>query len=374
MNKEQNIEALFSQPALQISLIVALLLITGCLLYYLKYSRSQSLHSTSTQPLEKKEIPSSTLSDVEEIRTLDQKAWLQRLRGGLEKTRNALLDNLQSLFRGQGPINEEVLSKLHETLYRSDISVRTVDRLTDHLKKKLKDQSQQESSWEPIKKILSEEMVQILDLPYETETKKPHVILVIGVNGVGKTTTIGKLAAHYLAENKSVLLCAADTYRAAAIDQLEIWGKRLGVKVIAHQEGSDPAAVAYDSVKAAVARDVDVLLIDTAGRLHNKRHLMDELAKITKVMKREIPEAPHETYLVLDATTGQNAMMQLRSFQEITKITGICLTKLDGTAKGGVILGLADEYKIPIKYVGVGEKASDLRKFQARDFVESLLS
>lgn len=365
-----------SEPFLTNSIVLfflvgATIVLTGLLFYYLKNKK----RSQPTPPqVDNAKKASAPLSDVDEIKNLDQGAWLQKLRTGLDKTRNALLSNLQNLFQGN-PINEDMLNTLHETLYRSDISAKAVDRLLAHLRLKLKENRQKDVKWESIKETLSEEMERILEIPsVPTQITGPQIVLVIGVNGVGKTTTIGKLAAHYLAENKSVLLCAADTYRAAAIDQLQIWGTRLGVKVVAHQEGSDPAAVVFDSVKAAVARGVDVLLIDTAGRLHNKKHLMDELAKITRVMKKEIPDAPHETLLVLDATTGQNALMQLRSFQEITKITGICLTKLDGTAKGGVILGLADEFQIPIKYIGVGEKSSDLRKFEAKDFVRSLLS
>jgi fused signal recognition particle receptor len=208
--------------------------------------------------------------------------------------------------------------------------------------------------------------------PLKKPTEGPWVILVVGVNGVGKTTSIGKLAARFLSEDKKVLLAAADTYRAAAIDQLQVWGERLGVDVIAHKQGSDPAAVAYDAVKAAIARNSDVLLIDTAGRLHSKNDLMKELQKIYKVIGKDLPGAPHESWLVVDATTGQNAVQQVKAFTEVASLTGLISTKLDGTAKGGVLIGISDTFKLPIRYVGVGEKATDLHEFKAADYVDSL--
>ncbi len=357
---------ILDKPILLLFLFGGLSLLIGTLFYAFKLRKQK-------EPNQKNFTSERPLTDIEEIQKLDQASWLLKLREGLGKTRQALLINLQNLFQGN-TLSEELLNSLHETLYRSDISAKAVDRLIHHLKDTLKATQEKNPSWDFVKTHLSEEIERILDIPNVSINASPKIILIVGVNGVGKTTTIGKLAAHYLAENKSVLICAADTYRAAAIDQLQIWGQRLGVKVIAHQEGSDPAAVAFDSVKAAVSRKSDILLIDTAGRLHNKKHLMDELAKITRVIKKEIPDAPHETLLVIDATTGQNAFMQVRAFQELTKLTGICLTKLDGTAKGGVVIGLAEEFRIPIKYIGVGEKSSDLRSFQAKDFVKSLFS
>jgi fused signal recognition particle receptor len=212
------------------------------------------------------------------------------------------------------------------------------------------------------------------DTPLNKPAEGPFVILVVGVNGVGKTTSIGKLAAHYVAEGKSVMLCAGDTFRAAAIEQLQVWGERIGVPVIKHQQGADPASVAFDAVKAAKARGVDVLLIDTAGRLHNKTELMDELAKVKRVITKEMPAAPHETWLVIDATTGQNAVQQVKAFGELVQLSGLVVTKLDGTAKGGVIIGIKQKFKLPIRYIGVGEKAKDLKEFSARDFAESLFA
>jgi len=208
--------------------------------------------------------------------------------------------------------------------------------------------------------------------PFVTVDKKPFVLLVIGVNGVGKTTTIGKLAARFKAQGKSVMLCAADTFRAAAIEQLQVWGERNDVPVIKQHAGADPASVAFDGVQAAKSRGVDILIIDTAGRLHSKTELMAELSKINKSIGKDLPGAPHETWIVLDATTGQNAVQQCKAFSDVTSLTGIVVTKLDGTAKGGVIVGIADQFKLPIRFIGVGEKATDLKEFQATEFVESL--
>ena len=365
----QLLENVNAHPILLLIVLSAIILLSG----YVFSKRRKKVIDTPRPKTDHAPPQAREAAEVEDIQQLDQGTWLKRRREGLGKTRTALVSNLQALFSSE-KLDEKTLGSLHETLYRSDISAGAVDRLVSQVRMDLKQVSDSEPLWEHIKRSLSDEMVKILDIPFVSPDTKPKFILVIGVNGVGKTTTIGKLAAQYLAENKSVLICAADTFRAAAIDQLQVWGQRLGVKVIAHQEGSDPAAVVFDSVQAAKARGVDVLLIDTAGRLHNKRHLMDELAKITRVIQREIPDAPHESLLVLDATTGQNAMMQVKAFQEITKITGICVTKLDGTAKGGVVIGLADSFRIPIQYIGVGEKASDLQKFAAKDFVQSLLS
>ena len=255
----------------------------------------------------------------------------------------------------------------------SDVGVKTTERLMADVRKGIKKKAI--NTPEDLKPFLAEKISEIL-LTGSDETRiaaaGPTVLLVIGVNGVGKTTTIGKLAAYYKEQGKSVMLAAADTFRAAAIDQLQIWGERTGVPVIRHEEGSDPAAVAFDAVKAARARDVDVLLIDTAGRLHTKSNLMEELKKINRVIQREIAEAPHETLLVLDATTGQNAISQADLFQKAAAITGIVLTKLDGTAKGGVIIGLKSELAMPVKWIGVGEGVDDLRPFNAREFSRAL--
>lgn len=261
-------------------------------------------------------------------------------------------------------------------MYRADLGAGTTDQLIKLIKEKLLPQSAQ-PSWEQICDFLQTEIAAIMGnvsaKPLNTPEKGPLVILVVGVNGVGKTTSIGKLAAYFKSEGKSVLLCAADTFRAAAIEQLQAWGQRLNVDVIKHQAGSDPAAVAYDAVKAATARDIDVVIIDTAGRLHNKLELMDELGKIKRIIGRDIPEAPHETLLVLDATTGQNAVMQVKAFSEVVPVTGLIVTKLDGTAKGGVIVGISEKYHLPIRFIGIGEKAEDLRPFSAADFAGSIL-
>lgn len=334
----------------------------------------KDLQSQVVQTLSRPEP--ETLSPVsslgEELKTLDESSWLSRLKDGLSKTRLSLQESLGGLFQKKISINESLLESIHETLYRCDIGVMTIDKLVDNLRKSF--QPTQELSWPDVKQVLAIESERILNAAISTSASDecPKVILIVGVNGVGKTTTIGKLAAHYLSQNKSVLLCAADTYRAAAIDQLKVWGDRLGVKVISHQQGSDPAAVAYDAVAAAKARNIDVVLIDTAGRLHNKNHLMEELNKINKVISKDIPNAPHETFLVLDATTGQNAFMQVKAFKEVVKLSGLCVTKLDGTAKGGVVIGIVDQFKVPVKFIGVGEKAGDLRQFNAKDFVDSL--
>ena len=312
-------------------------------------------------------------SDIDEILSTDKKSWVARLRTGLSKTRDNLKNSIESIFTGRTTLSSDVLEQIHEVLYRADVGVATTDKLVDKLRTKIgKDQA---ASWDIVSHVLKQEATEILklsDTPLVIPDKKPWVILVVGVNGVGKTTTIGKLSAHFRAQNKTVLLAAADTFRAAAIDQLQVWGARLGVEVIAHKQGSDPAAVAYDGVKAAIARGTDVLIIDTAGRLHSKNELMDELGKIYRVIGKDLPGAPHETWLVIDATTGQNAVMQVKAFSEAAKVSGLVVTKLDGTAKGGVILGIADQFRIPVRYVGVGEKAVDLRPFVAAEYAESM--
>lgn len=320
--------------------------------------------------------PASSQPPAEQI---SRESWLAALTKGLARSRQALTSSLKDLFSTNQKIDGQVLEKIHETLYRADVGVKTTDRLIDSLKRKFAaDASSGETDWSSVKSHLIEEITAILSLDgaaqplNENPNEKPHVVLIVGVNGVGKTTTIGKLTARRLAAGRKVLLAAADTFRAAAIEQLEVWGKRLGVDVIRQQQGSDPAAVAYDGLKAAMARQTDLLIIDTAGRLHSKTELMDELAKIHRVLGRDLPGAPHETWLVIDATTGQNAANQVRAFKEAAKITGLIVTKLDGTAKGGVIIGIADQFKIPIRYIGVGEKAEDLQPFDAADFAKAL--
>ena len=299
--------------------------------------------------------------------------FFDRLKKGLAKTRETFTNKIEKLIIGYADIDDDLLDDLEETLIMSDVGVKTTERLMADVRKGIK--KKDINTPEDLKPFLAEKISEILSTGSD-ETRiasaGPTVLLVIGVNGVGKTTTIGKLAAYYKEQGKSVMLAAADTFRAAAIDQLQIWGDRTGVPVIRHEEGSDPAAVAFDAVKAARARSIDVLIIDTAGRLHTKSNLMEELKKINRVIQREIAEAPHETLLVLDATTGQNAISQADLFQKAAAITGIVLTKLDGTAKGGVIIGLKSELSMPVKWIGVGEGVDDLRPFIAKDFARAL--
>ena len=299
--------------------------------------------------------------------------FFDRLKKGLAKTRETLTNKIEKLIIGYADIDDDLLDDLEEALIMSDVGVKTTEKLMADVRKGIK--KKEINTPEDLKPFLAEKISEILSTGSD-ETRiaaaGPTVLLVIGVNGVGKTTTIGKLAAYYKEQGKSVMLAAADTFRAAAIDQLQIWGDRTGVPVIRHEEGSDPAAVAFDAVKAARARNIDVLIIDTAGRLHTKSNLMEELKKINRVVQREIAEAPHETLLVLDATTGQNAISQADLFQKTAAITGIVLTKLDGTAKGGVIIGLKAELSMPVKWVGVGEGVDDLRPFNAQEFSRAL--
>jgi fused signal recognition particle receptor len=300
---------------------------------------------------------------------------LSLLHSGLSKTRTALLSNLEPLFTQGQTISPETLEHLHEVLYRADIGAATADKLVAHVKSAYA--RDKEVAWPEIKTLLQEKITELLrSTPQEASlnypAEGPLVVLVVGVNGVGKTTSIGKLAAHFIGQNKKVLLCAADTYRAAAIDQLKVWGERLGIETIAQQQGSDPAAVAFDAVNAAVKRAYDVVFIDTAGRLHNKNNLMAELDKIKRVVGKALVGAPHETWLIVDATTGQNAVQQVKAFKEVAHISGIVVTKLDGTAKGGILIGISDEFSLPIRFVGIGEKASDLRSFDAKEYAAGI--
>lgn len=361
-------------------IIAGLLIFTGivALSILLEKSRDgeQKAHADTQQLTSSPSIEEANKAEasvVKEIKDTDNASWLSRLQHGLSKTRHSLQSSMSTLFQGK-KIDESTLETLHETLFRSDIGVATADKLVEHVNKSLKGKN---SNWEEVKTELHQAAYEIMgskNSPLNLPSSGPQVILVVGVNGVGKTTSIGKLAAHFMSQDKTVLLCAADTFRAAAIDQLKVWGERLGTKVIAHQQGSDPAAVAYDGVKAAIARDTDVLIIDTAGRLHSKNDLMQELNKIKRVIGKDLPDAPHETWLVIDATTGQNAFQQVKAFDEVAKLTGIVVTKLDGTAKGGVIIGISDQFKHPIRYIGVGEKASDLREFNPKDYLDSLFA
>ena len=297
--------------------------------------------------------------------------FFQKISEGLKKTKENMMQKVNQIFSSFRPVDEELFEELEETLIMSDVGMVTAEEVCDRLRKGVKERGITDSG--EVKALLQEILTEMMegDTSLNISTK-PSVILVIGVNGVGKTTTIGKLAANLTAEGKKVILGAADTFRAAAIDQLQIWADRAGVEMVRQSEGSDPAAVVFDTIAAGKARGADVVICDTAGRLHNKKNLMDELSKISRVIKREAPDSDLEVLLVLDATTGQNAVIQARTFKEAAGLTGIILTKLDGTAKGGVVIAIKQELQIPIKYVGVGEKIDDLQPFVPEDFVAAL--
>lgn len=294
---------------------------------------------------------------------------------GLLKTRTSLLEKIGNLLSRKSSIDPELLDEMEEILIQADVGVQTTMLMMSKIRERVK-QENLESSPESIIRLLKEEMLSILGTETEcidVSSSKPFVIMVLGVNGTGKTTTIAKLAARFSKEGKKVILAAGDTFRAAAVDQLEIWSQRVGkIDLIKHQEGSDPSAVAFDAIQAGIARGADVVIIDTAGRLHTKRNLMEELKKMKRVADKALPGAPHEILLVIDATTGQNALSQVRQFKEAVDVTGIALTKLDGTAKGGIIIAIKSEFGIPVKVVGVGEKLTDLEDFSPKDFVDAL--
>ena len=295
-----------------------------------------------------------------------------KLKEGLTKTRDNIVSGIENVFSGFSSIDDDFYDELEEILIMGDIGVRATEEIIEELKEKDKEQKVKEP--QQCKQLLIDTIKEKMDLgenAYDFENRK-SIVMLIGVNGVGKTTSVGKLAGHLKAMDKKVIMAAADTFRAAAIEQLTEWANRTGVDIISQSEGSDPAAVIYDSIAAARARNADVLLCDTAGRLHNKKNLMEELRKIDRVIEREYPDAYRENLIVLDATTGQNALAQLREFKEVTDITGIILTKMDGTAKGGIAVAIQAEYGIPVKYVGVGEKVEDLQKFNSNDFVNAL--
>jgi fused signal recognition particle receptor len=303
----------------------------------------------------------------------EKKGFFQRLKQGLFKTHQGLVSKIDQLIAGKKKIDDDLLAELEEILITSDIGVKTTQELLHNVAVKVQRKELEDADL--LKKNLQEQMLHILsqqENPLNLSATRPFVIMVIGVNGTGKTTTIGKMAQKFKAQGKSVLLVAADTFRAAAIEQLEIWGQRAGCDVIKQKSGSDPSAVVFDGLKAAKSRGIDVVIVDTAGRLHTKVNLMEELKKVKRIMGREIPGAPHEILLVLDATTGQNSISQAKMFNQAVGVTGIALTKLDGTAKGGILIAISDELKIPLRYIGIGEKLDDLREFNARDFVEAL--
>jgi len=308
-----------------------------------------------------------------------KKEQKESLDQGLQKTKAGFFDKLTKVIAGKSTVDEEVLDDLENALVSADVGVDTTIKIIDGIEKRVAKDKYINTS--ELNRILKEEIQDVLvDSPVDTSyisyelpsTHKPHVILIVGVNGAGKTTTIGKLAHNFALNGKKVLLGAADTFRAAAVEQLDIWSQRAKVAIVKHSMGADPSAVAFDAVQSAVAKDMDVVLIDTAGRLHNKIHLMDELSKIKRSVNKALPGSPHEVLLVLDGSTGQNALEQARQFTAATDVTAIAITKLDGTAKGGVVLAIADQFKIPVKFIGVGEKATDLLVFDKKEFVDSL--
>ncbi|MEI3059839.1 MAG: signal recognition particle-docking protein FtsY [Oscillospiraceae bacterium] len=299
--------------------------------------------------------------------------FFSKIKEGLTKTRKAMAETLGNVFSGFSNLDDDFYDELEECLILADLGVETAGRAVESLRRRVKEEKIREP--EEAKAALKDILVEMLDVG-DTRLRldtQPSVVLVIGVNGVGKTTTIGKLAKQLGDQGKRVLMCAGDTFRAAAADQLEIWAGRTGADIVRQHEGADPAAVVYDGIQAAKARHANVILCDTAGRLHNKANLMNELSKISRIIDRELPEADKEVLLVLDATTGQNGLLQAKQFKEIAGVTAMALTKLDGTAKGGIVIAVADALQIPVKYIGVGEKAEDLMPFDARDFVDALL-
>ena len=298
-------------------------------------------------------------------------SFFEKLKRGLAKTKNLLFKPFADLFKNLRRIDEDLMEELEEILICADVGISTTEEILNTLRREIKERGLKDS--DEVKELLKEIMHGMIgdgeDINY---CDGITVVLIIGVNGVGKTTSIGKIAASLKREHKKVVVAAADTFRAAAIDQLEVWTKRAGVDLIKHSEGSDPAAVVFDAINAAKKREADVLIIDTAGRLHNKKNLMDELAKIDRVITRELPESSRETMLVLDSTTGQNAINQAKEFKNAANITGLVLTKLDGTAKGGIVFSIKKELDIPVKFIGVGEQIDDMEKFNANDFINAL--
>ncbi|MDF2672794.1 MAG: ftsY [Clostridiales bacterium] len=300
-------------------------------------------------------------------------SWLDKLKDGLSKTRNNIAEKVENLLSFSKNIDEELFEELEEILITSDIGVKTTAKIIEMLRKRIKERKINET--DKVKELLKEIIIEITgeEIKNIVPKKIPAVYMVVGVNGVGKTTSIGKMAFHLKNKGYKVMMAAGDTFRAAAIDQLEVWGVRAGVEVIKHKEGSDPAAVIYDAIQSAKAKNIDILICDTAGRLHNKKNLMEELRKINRVVDREYSNAYRQTFLVLDATTGQNALLQAKEFIEVADVDGLILTKLDGTAKGGVVIAINDELSIPVKMIGVGEGIDDLQEFDPKAFADVIL-
>lgn len=370
--------------------------------WFTKKKKGDNIEQEETKPLSEAVIPEPALeeaSDVafqepeaekisdeapqtEEVNMEDampqteevqKKGFFKRLKEGLTKTRNNISESFNNLFKAS-ELDDDFYEELEETLVMSDMGYETTERIVEDLKQRVKEEHIKEAQAcrDLVINIIRDQM-QVDETAYDFEQKKT-VMLVIGVNGVGKTTSIGKLAAQYKAQGKKVMMAAADTFRAAAIDQLKTWANRAGVDIIAQNEGADPSAVVYDAVAAAKNRNTDILLIDTAGRLHNKKNLMDELAKMRRIITREYPEANVESLIVLDGTTGQNALEQARQFSSVTEINGIIITKLDGTAKGGIAIAIQSELNVPVKYIGIGEKIEDLQRFDPNSYVNALFS
>ncbi|NLI82211.1 MAG: signal recognition particle-docking protein FtsY [Deltaproteobacteria bacterium] len=331
------------------------------------------LGEAAEEPLDRVDSPDSQVEQLETVR--EESRFFQRLRQRLHKTRENFVSRMDRLILGKKTIDLQLLDELEEILITSDLGVRTAQLLIGNVTEKIK--REELSSPERLREHLREEIRNILTAPlsdrmWRIPSQRPHVLMVVGVNGVGKTTTIGKLAKQFKEDGHKVLLVAADTFRAAAVEQLLIWGERAGVPVIHQQSGADPSAVAFDAMDAALSREVDIVIVDTAGRMHTKVNLMEELKKVHRVINRKLPSAPHEVLLVLDATTGQNALSQARMFKEGIGLTGLILTKLDGTAKGGIIVAISEELKIPVRYIGIGEGLDDLRPFDPDEFTHAL--
>lgn len=338
-----------------------------------KISSSSNVSDDSNLSEEKELLELPEKQGVVQEKPKSELGFFERLKQGLKKTKDGLVGRIDALVFGKKEIDADTLDELEEILITSDIGVKTTFELIRTLEQRLNRNELKDG--EALRTVLKEEILKRLVAHHsnlDISQHHPFVLLVIGVNGVGKTTTIGKLSSRFTAQGKKVLLAAADTFRAAASEQLVEWGNRSGVDVIRHKEGADPSAVVFDACKAAVARDVDILIIDTAGRLHTKVNLMEEMKKIRRVVDREIPGSPHETLLVVDAATGQNAMSQARLFKESAGVTGLALTKLDGTAKGGIVVGVSHEFGLPVRYIGVGESIEDLRDFNPSEFTDAL--
>lgn len=337
-------------------------------------TETEEMQATEETEISVEAISSERRTTIPEEAAIPQKkGFFTRLKEGLTKTRNSISDSFNNLFKAS-ELDDDFYDELEETLVMSDMGYETTERIVEDLKTRVKEEHIKEAQAcrDLVINIIRDQM-QVDETAYDFENKKT-VVLVIGVNGVGKTTSIGKLAAQYKARGKKVLMAAADTFRAAAIDQLKTWANRAGVDIIAQNEGADPSAVVYDAVAAAKSRNTDILLIDTAGRLHNKKNLMDELAKMRRIITREYPEANVESLIVLDGTTGQNALEQARQFSSVTEINGIIITKLDGTAKGGIAIAIQSELNVPVKYIGIGEQIDDLQKFDPNSYVNALFA